>query len=202
MRQWVDCKVFGLSERAHQPCESTEWIAGKFVLRKTRSRIVVVIAMFVLAYTAVVGRMVHLTLTRAPIETAQVAGMEDQPPLTANLHRADILDREGLLLATSLKTQSLYADPAKIFDAAEAARKINKTFPDLAYNDLLQKFQSKRRFIWLKRNLTPKQIFAANQMGIPGVDFLEETRRVYPQGAAAAHVLGYTRYRPQRVGRS
>jgi cell division protein FtsI (penicillin-binding protein 3) len=191
MRQWVDCKVFGLAERQTQ-CKSTEWTAGKSVLRKTRSRIVFVIALFVIAYGAVVGRMMHLTLTRAPEQQTLADASGDQPPLAANIRRADILDREGLLLATSIKTRSLYADPSKLFDPVEAARKINKTFPDLAYKDLLQKFQSKRRFVWLKRNLTPKQIYAANQMGIPGVDFLDETRRVYPQGAAAAHVLGYT----------
>lgn len=196
MRHWVDCKIFGLADvqsqcDAQRDPQATEWIAGKYVLRKTRSRIIVVISFFVIAYLGVIGRMVHLTLTSSSPHELEVAGI-DKPPAVKDSQRADILDRQGMLLATSLKTLSLYADPKKIIDPVEAARKINATFPDLAYDDLLQKFQSKRRFIWLKRNLTPKQIYATNTLGLPGIDFLEETRRMYPQGEMTSHVIGYT----------
>ena len=189
MNSWVHSKVFGFVDSPASNFETTEWIAGKNILRKTRSRITVVIAVFLLAYMAVVGRMLHLTLTRS--QAAPDAYNEERPASTDS-QRADILDRQGLLLATSLKTLSLYADPKIIANPVEAARIINKTFPDLAYAEVLEKLQSKRRFVWLKRSLTPKQINAANHMGLPGVEFLEETRRIYPQGSVAAHVIGYT----------
>ncbi len=189
MNSWVQCKVFGFADTSSGGFETAEWVAGKNVLRKTRSRITVVIMMFVLAYTAVVGRMVHLALTRS--EAVSDVYNEERPASTDS-KRADITDRNGLLLATSLKTLSLYADPKAIQNPVEAARSINKTFPDLSYAEVLEKLQSKRRFVWLKRNLTPKQIYAANHMGLPGVEFLEETRRIYPQGATTAHVIGYT----------
>lgn len=190
MNSWINQTVFGIGKT---PCLSTctgsEWVASKHILNKTRSRIIVVITCFLIAYFAVIARMFHLSLIS--IDSDQVkAGSELQ---IINSKRSDILDRNGLLLATSLKTQSLYADPKKILDAEQAAKKINLVFPDLAVDELLKKLQDKKhRFMWIKRNLTPKQIMAVNQLGLPGVDFLEETRRIYPQGNVTSHVIGYT----------
>lgn len=190
MNNWVNAKIFGFDSYAIYEDDKTEWVAGKAVLKKTRSRIMVLMVGFCLAYAAIVGRMTDLTLS------SHVAVEED--PKTAisqaavsNIKRSDILDRNGKILATSLKTSSLYADPKMILDAEDAAHKLVSVFPDLSYDDLQKKLSGKRRFVWLKRNLTPKQIYAANRLGIPGVEFLNETRRVYPYGALTSHVIGY-----------
>lgn len=199
MNQWVNSRIFGFD---HAVCagqgttqggsQSSEWVAGKSVLRKTRSRIMVLMCAFFLAYAAIVGRMTHLTLTHEIIELAEADVPKPVPAVdVVNVRRGDILDRDGRLLATSLKTASLYADPKYIQDVPEAARKLVSVFPNLNYDDILQKMSGKRRFVWIKRNLTPKQIYAANRLGIPGVDFLDETRRVYPYGPLASHVVGY-----------
>src|SRR5690606_26259424 len=139
----------------------------------------------------IAARMTHLTLTRTAATEDDIT-VEEITQSAGNIHRGDILDREGVLLATSLKTSSLYADPKMILDPVEAARKLSMVFPDLPYADLLKKLSDKKRFVWLKRNLTPKQVYLANSLGIPGVDFIEEERRLYPQGNLMAHVLGYT----------
>src|SRR5437762_1646761 len=106
--------------------------------------------------------------------------------------RADILDRNGVVLATSLATASLYANPHQISDAAEAAERLVKVLPELSEPELAAKLGSDHAFVWLKRNLTPRQQYAVNRLGIPGLYFQAEERRVYPQGSLVAHVVGFT----------
>jgi cell division protein FtsI (penicillin-binding protein 3) len=193
VNNWVNSKIFGFDAPAAYGDDKTEWIAGKTVLKKTRSRIYVLMVGFCMAYLAVVGRMTDLTLSShaqvaEETKTKQIPSQE----IISNVKRADVLDREGKILATSLKTSSLYADPKYIFDPKDAARKLISVFPEMTYDEVLKKIDSdKRRFVWLKRNLTPKQIYAANRLGIPGIEFLNETRRVYPYGALTSHVMGY-----------
>ncbi len=192
MNAWVSTRLFGFSVYKNGARhDAMDWVTGQVVLKKTRSRMTVTTVFFVAAYALIAARMTHLTLTRAvPSEESVTAEAVSQS--AANIRRADIIDREGKLLATSLKTSSLYADPKKIIDPVEAARKLSRVFPDLAYADLLKKLNGEKRFVWLKRHLTPKQVYLANSLGIPGVDFIEEERRLYPQGNLTAHVLGYT----------
>ncbi|MDB5478635.1 MAG: putative peptidoglycan glycosyl transferase, Ftsi [Alphaproteobacteria bacterium] len=190
MRTWVNAKIFGFDAVHEDASDQSEWIAGKAILKKTRSRIFVLMCGFCLAYLVIIGRMTNLTLSHQAV--AEETGiLRASDVVVSNVKRADVMDREGKLLATSLKTSSLYADPKFITNAPQAAQKLLGVFPDLDYHDVLKKLESKRRFVWLKRNLTPKQIYAANRLGIPGVDFLDETRRVYPYGALTSHVVGY-----------
>ncbi len=167
-----------------------DWTASKRVLTKTRSRVVVVMGVFGVAYLLVCGRMTQLTMENYLTQTEPTSQKEAAE--IAGLQRADILDREGHLLATSLKTASLYADPKIIFDPHEAAQKLAAAFPDLDAKSLEDKLDSKRRFVWIKRNLTPKQIYAANALGLPGVSFIDEQRRLYPDGNLMAHAIGFT----------
>ena len=106
--------------------------------------------------------------------------------------RADIVDRNGVLLATSLNTASLYANPHQILDAREAADKIARALPGLERGEVLGKLTSDRAFVWIKRHLTPDQQYAVNAAGVPGLYFQHEERRIYPQGNLFAHVLGFT----------
>jgi cell division protein FtsI (penicillin-binding protein 3) len=111
------------------------------------------------------------------------------PPMPA---RADIIDRNGKLLATTLDSPSVYANPRQILDAADAARKLVKVFPRLDAGELYAKLTSGKSFVWIKRHLTPREQYEVNQLGIPGVQFQHEERRVYPDGTLTAHVVGYT----------
>lgn len=170
-----------------------DWTVSKRVLTKTRSRVVVVMGVFVLAYTLVCGRMAQLTMQNYIATEAEGEPETVKDAMAAaKVQRADIMDREGHLLATSLKTASLYADPKIVMDPVEAAQKLSSIFPDLDYNTLEKRLSSKRRFVWIKRNLTPKQIYAANRLGLPGISFIDEQRRIYPDGALMAHAVGFT----------
>ncbi|HYE51680.1 MAG TPA: penicillin-binding protein 2 [Azospirillaceae bacterium] len=158
-------------------------------LEQGRMRLLVTAAMFGLAFGTVGLRLVDV----------MVAGRGAEPgggPVAATgkpqAGRGDIVDRNGVLLATSLATASLYADPKLVIDAEEAARKLAAVLPDLDYKTILASLRDDKRFVWIKRNLTPRQQFEINRLGLPGVYFQKEERRIYPQGNLAAHVVGFT----------
>jgi cell division protein FtsI (penicillin-binding protein 3) len=109
-----------------------------------------------------------------------------------SMPRADIVDRNGILLATSIKMASLYADPHVMIDAVGAAKGLAAIFPDQSYGELLQKLQSEKRFVWIHRNLTPEEQAAVLELGQPGLAFQEEYKRLYPHGALASHIVGYS----------
>src|SRR5262249_14249053 len=111
------------------------------------------------------------------------------PPAPA---RADIVDRNGRLLATTLDSPSLYANPKQILDPAEATRKLVSAFPTMKSLEVYAKLTSGKSFVYLKRHLAPREQYEVNQLGIPGLQFQHEERRVYPDGTLTAHVVGYT----------
>ena len=109
-----------------------------------------------------------------------------------SLPRPDIVDRNGVLLATDIAVASLFADPSKIIDIDEAIELLTATAPDLDAKSLRAKLsQSKREFVWLKRQVSPEERDAIYNLGIPGVSYVNERRRVYPQGRLGSHVVGY-----------
>lgn len=163
-------------------------------LDMARGRLVLLSLFFILAYIFVAARVVDLTIIKGELKKGEetVSYLEAEPAPEKVVHRADILDRNGVILARSLKTASLYADPKVIADPKVVAKDLAKVFPDMTYGDLLQKLQSKKRFVWIKRNMTPDDQHKILYLGHPGLSFKEEQRRIYPQGALASHIIGYT----------
>ncbi len=153
-----------------------------------RARLIVAGAIFLLAFSVIAVRMVDVTILRdGGLPRAHLAKTDDTP-----LSRADIVDRNGVLLATSLPTDSLYVHPHEIQDPDAAAKAVVQVLPDLTVDDVHSKLASDRSFFYLKRNLTPKQVYDVNALGIPGLYFEKDEKRVYPQGNLAAHVVGLT----------
>ena len=105
--------------------------------------------------------------------------------------RPDILDRNGQIIATDVKTPSLFAEPRKIIDVDEAVELLTAVLPDLDANEVRERLSSKRGFVWLKREITPSQQREIHRLGIPGVGFLTENKRVYPNGPIVSHEIGY-----------
>jgi cell division protein FtsI (penicillin-binding protein 3) len=105
--------------------------------------------------------------------------------------RPDILDRNGQIIATDVKTPSLFAEPRKIIDVDEAVELLTAVLPDLDANEVRERLSSKRGFVWLKREITPSQQRDIHRFGIPGVGFLTENKRVYPNGPIVSHEIGY-----------
>jgi len=105
--------------------------------------------------------------------------------------RPDIVDRNGEILAIDVKTPSLFAEPRKIIDVDEAIELLTAVLPDLDANEVRERLSSKRGFVWLKREITPSQQLEIHRLGIPGVGFLTENKRVYPNGPVVSHEIGH-----------
>jgi cell division protein FtsI (penicillin-binding protein 3) len=161
---------------------------GKQALETGRNRLIVTGALFAAVFLVIAGRLVDVTLIGRSAEP-RVASAPRAGALET--FRADITDRNGVLLATSLETASLYANPRRVPDAADAARKLASIIGGDAA-ELEAKLASGKTFAWLRRNLTPKQQYEINRLGIPGVDFQRDERRVYPLGQVTSHIVGFT----------
>lgn len=150
-----------------------------------RNRLAIGICLVAACFVILGLRLTALALT--PQAVASV-GQGAEAALAAI--RPDILDRNGEVLATDIKTPSVYADPRRIIDVDDAVERLIEVLPDLDPEDLRSELSSNRAFLFVKREITPRQQAALLQMGIPGVGFVEENRRVYPAGNATSHVLG------------
>lgn len=159
---------------------------NKEMLETGRNRLVLCAGLFTFAFAVLAWRLVDVTVLSQPHEP-QVDRATSLP-----LERADIVDRNGILLATSIATASLYADPKEVRDADAAARQLSSVLPALDPQEIAAKLKSERRFVWLRRNLTPREEYEVNRLGIPGLYFQREDRRVYPDGALTADTIGFT----------
>jgi cell division protein FtsI (penicillin-binding protein 3) len=106
-------------------------------------------------------------------------------------HRIDIIDRNNNLLAVNLPAASLYANPKKVIDPAEALRKLLQALPDLDKKKTLEDLKSNKNFVWIKRDITPREHEKIYNLGMPGFGFEKEQKRIYPYGRLASHILGY-----------
>ncbi|MBN9218518.1 MAG: penicillin-binding protein 2 [Mesorhizobium sp.] len=149
---------------------------------KYRARIYAVMAMFAFFFAAIGVRLVMFGNMDRP-DRAYAA----VPPSVA---RPDIVDRNNVILAMDTASFSVYAEPRRIIDVDEAAEGLMSVFPDLDMMDLHKRLGSDSGFTWIKRSVTLAEKDRLWGLGIPGVGVRDETRRLYPNGPAAAHVLG------------
>jgi cell division protein FtsI (penicillin-binding protein 3) len=161
--------------------------ANKAPIEIGHNRLIVTATLFGVAFAVIAARLVDVTLL----------GMAVGPhlahaPKAYQAARADIVDRNGVLIATSLATQSVYAEPKKIGNPAEVAKKLAAVLPELKPEVILARLTSDKSFVYIKRNLTPRQQWEVNRLGVPGLSFQPEDRRIYPQGSELAHVLGFS----------
>ena len=160
----------------------------KQVIETGRNRLLVIGALFGLGFLVIAGRLADVTIFKQGNEPRLAQAV---PASNWKAERADIVDRNGVLLATSLATASLYANPRHILDAGEAARRLTRLLPELSPAEVRSKLTSDRGFVWLRRHLTPRQQYAVNRLGIPGLYFQREERQIYPHGRLLSHVLGF-----------
>ncbi|MFC4347949.1 peptidoglycan D,D-transpeptidase FtsI family protein [Kordiimonas lipolytica] len=160
----------------------------KSALDVARNRLMVAVLLFFAAFAVMVVRTIELGLSTP--ETKQVAERQIVIP-PVKVARADILDRNGEVLATNLETSSLYANPSKVKNPAEVAARLVEVLPDLSLSEVEEKLSSERKFVWLKRKLSPREKWQVNALGVPALQFQREEERVYPHGRLAAHALGY-----------
>lgn len=140
-----------------------------------------------LAFSAV-GVQLVLLGARAGAVRATLAVTEAAP---TNFARPDIIDRNGRLLATDIEVPSLFADPALVLDRDELVEKLSTVLPDIDSRQLRKELADRsRRFVWIRRGLSPKIAQKIHNLGLPSLAFRKELRRAYPGGELAGHVLG------------
>lgn len=150
----------------------------------TKARIRWVIAALVLIFGAVAGRLVQLGL----VEQDNTIEGQTRDLITAS--RPAILDRNGLELAVDIRVPSLFAEPRRIIDVEEAAQAIHSVLPDINIDWLRTRLTGDKGFVWVKRELTPAIQERIMQLGIPGLEFVTESKRFYPGGTESSHILG------------
>lgn len=163
-------------------------------LRVMRGRLVLFQTIAIVGFAFMGLRAADLMVLQAlpTVDTEKGAVLRTGATQNTEYRRGDIVDRNGVILATSLKTESLYVDPARLIDKHAAADKLAKIFPEYTPEDLLKKFNMPRRFVWIKRGVTPLEQEAILDVGEPALAYSQEDHRFYPQGNLTSHLVGMT----------
>ncbi|WP_037087435.1 peptidoglycan D,D-transpeptidase FtsI family protein [Neorhizobium vignae] len=186
-------RIMIVKSRAHFSSDSRACGSEKASFEGTRkrksaqakNRVGLLIAGFTVFYCVIGGRLMQYGVAQ-PLTTSSIL-----PADRLLASRPDLVDRNGAVLATDIRTVSLFAEPNKIIDADEVIEKLSTVLNDLDVKGTYSKLTSNSRFQWLRRQLTPKQQSQILALGIPGIGFRPEKRRFYPGGPTAAHVVGY-----------
>jgi len=152
-------------------------------LSGTRIRLIAFV--FFSLYCVIAGKLVYLGFKPDPANLRRAAAA------AAAAARPDLLDRNGEILATDVKTMSVFAEPRRLVDKDEATELLTAALPQVDAKELRERLASKKGFVWVKREVTPHQRDEVFHLGLPGVGLIAENKRVYPNGPLAAHVLGF-----------
>ncbi|MDX2307776.1 MAG: penicillin-binding protein 2 [Hyphomicrobium sp.] len=139
-------------------------------------------------FTVVAAQLVWLAASADRDTGARISMITAEP--ATNVARPDIVDRHGRLLATDVQVPSLAADPGLVFDADETAEKLAQVLPDLDAKTLRKSLGDRKRFVWVRRALSPRLAQKIHNLGLPGIFLRDEVRRTYPSGRIGGHVLG------------
>ncbi len=163
--------------------------------RGTQIRIRIFGVFFILLFLAIAGRAVHLHVVKAP-DLQERADQQRQRVIALAPQRGSIFDSNRDTLAVSVNAESLYADPSQIENPTETAAKLAAVL-DGSRKDLTRQLSEKRRFVWIQRKLTPQLAEKVKQLKLPGLYFVAEPKRYYPQSTVGSHVVGFTGLDPR-----
>jgi cell division protein FtsI (penicillin-binding protein 3) len=170
--------------------------AQKKALDIARTRLVLGGALMSVAFLVVIVKLIGVTAFSKTEKTFVTNARNIVSE--RKMGRADIVDRNGYLLATTLVTHSLFANPREVMDIEFTASSLVNIFPSLSKNSITKILSKKnkdgkrKKFVWLKRHITPNQAYKVNRLGIPGLDFKNEEKRIYPHSNLLSHVVGFT----------
>lgn len=151
---------------------------------RARNRLILLGLAFTFAFGAVGTKMGMMAMPARDVVEARANVVEIRSA------RADIVDRNGAVLATNIATSALYAHPRQMIDKSGTARALTEIFPDLNAAELEIQFNSPRKFLWLKRRISPEQQQRVHEIGEPGLLFGPRHTRIYPNGRLGSHILG------------
>ena len=151
-------------------------------------RIYILLFTFIFAFIVIGTQMVLMAINPISISDDRKVNLNNK------FDRKDIIDTNGVLLATNVKVNSLYAHPSEIINKEKVINSLLKIFPDPDKENLIKKLYSNKPFVWLRKTISPEQQNLVKDIGQPGLYFGPREMRIYPNGTSAAHILGGTRY--------
>jgi cell division protein FtsI (penicillin-binding protein 3) len=156
---------------------------------RSRGKIIFAGVLFAVALLGLWARAYHVQVVKGP-EYARMANRQYWASETFSGKRGEIFDRNGLLLAKSITTPSVYARPHEVKDAWSASRKLAKIL-GMDPARVAKGLKSKRRFVWVARKISDAQAAAVREAAIDGIHLEAENSRQYPQGHMAGQLLGF-----------
>ena len=163
------------------------------MLRKTQRRLIMIGCIFIISFGVIGMQMTALAITE-PSEPKAQNSIND-----ISVSRADIVDRNGRILATNIETHSLYVHPKQLADPSGTALRLAEIFQDIDAITLKARFNGKQNFLWLRSAISPEEKQAVHDIGDPGLLFGPREMRLYPNGKLAGHILGGTTFGKQGV---
>jgi cell division protein FtsI (penicillin-binding protein 3) len=154
-----------------------------------RTRVLVLAGVLALAFAGVVGRLGWLQVIRAA-DLAALAERQYSRTVVLQAQRGPIVDRQGAALATSSPAESLFAEPRAVGDPVRVAARLAPLI-GVPARELHGSLTSGKSFVWLRRRLPPSTAAAVRALREPGLGFVPEPLRLYPNRELAAHVVGF-----------
>jgi cell division protein FtsI (penicillin-binding protein 3) len=158
-------------------------------LKEKRLRLGVAKMLFLFCFAVVAGRAFQLQILRGP-ELRRLAEGQHLKKMTSLPRRGAVLDRSGESLAVSLMAHSVGAHPRRIRDKEEVARDLAKILR-LKPADVRKDLESEKPFVWIKRQVTPREAEEIEKLNVKGLEMSLEPNRFYPQGQIAGQVVGF-----------
>jgi len=149
-------------------------------------RIVISAGLVVMAFALIGLRLFDVTILKGSV-TGSVGDFAEAPLV----HRADIFDRNGQLLARDLPVADLYAQPSAFVDRAAAARELAAA-TGMSAERLAHGFASHHNYVLVAQRLAPEVQTRVTRLDLPGLEYQPAEKRNYPEGDAAVQVLGST----------
>jgi len=156
-----------------------EYTEQEAFIKKSHSRIFLLGIAFFMCYSVILYRLISIQF----LPRREYCSFQISPPT-----RADILDINGNILATDILTYSIFVDPKVLLDTKDTAKKLQKV---LAVNVYEKIKDENKRFVWVARHVCPKVRQRVEDLGLPGVYFRKDYKRIYPYGRCVSHILGY-----------
>lgn len=156
-----------------------------------RKRIATLFFLFTMAFLMLGGRIFWIQFVKGA-ELSEKATQNRMRDVPVESKRGTIYDRNGRELAISISADSVFAIPSEVKRSGkqqDTALKLSQVL-GLEEASTLKRITADTSFEWLKRQITPEQAQQIRDMKLTGIDLTEESRRFYPKGTLASHVLG------------
>jgi cell division protein FtsI (penicillin-binding protein 3) len=157
------------------------------IVEKSRIRILFVVSLIMITFIVIAGKTIKLTFFNSSgNKTTRIYNSNEREEGL----RVNIVDRNEVLIASSLVASSVVANPQKMIEKESAAKQLSPYITKYTESQLLKIFNSDKSFQWLKRKIHPQEKYEINSLGLPGIYFEEEEKRVYPHGNLFSHTIG------------